>query len=323
MKSKKNEEKYLEFAEKLRQYVEEVTADWQVKISLTWSGEKEGQKEDLLVVVMESEKEGVHIQRFHIEDIYDDYVEGDSLEDIYQEVKAMLERCREIEKASPLSRMESYESVKDQLIIRPINSERNRERLQEGVYETVGDIALVLYVNIGNFQGIYTSSMVPRKLLQIWKKDEKEVLEAAKKNTYDLFPPKLLTGFELDWASGANFKDFMDPTKQVEMKSNGFGSFITTENKCNGAVAIFLPGVAKRLADLVGNDLYIAFTSMHEAVVHDCRRLTVEGIQSSLSYMNEYSPAGDFLTNQVYYYSREEDRITVVSGAATEKCNDR
>lgn len=310
MKSERNEKEYREFTGKFQQYVEELTRDWGAKVALIWGGEAKEQGEDLLLIVMNSEKEGAHIQRFHLEEIYDDYVDGISMEDIFEEVKEMLERCREIEKASPLSHLEKYETVKKQLILRPVNYERNRVKLQEGIYERIGDIALVLYVNIGSFKGIYTSSMVPRKLLRIWEESQEAVLRAAKKNTYDLFPPKLLAGFELDWKGGADFRDFMDSFGGQEMKYTPFGTFITTENQCNGAIAIFLPGVAKRLSDLIGGDLYIAFTSMHEAVVHDTSRVNVNQIRKSIHCMNECSSEEEFLTDQVYYYSRKEDKIT-------------
>ena len=47
---------------------------------------------------------------------------------------------------------------------------------------------------------------------------------------------------------------------------DSIGSCLSTARRTNGAVAIFLPGVAKRLADLMDADFYMVFTSIHEDV---------------------------------------------------------
>ena len=43
---------------------------------------------------------------------------------------------------------------------------------------------------------------------------------------------------------------------------------VTNEVIFNGAVSIFLPGVAKKLSDILGEDLYIVFLNYDYAVIH-------------------------------------------------------
>ena len=73
-----------------------------------------------------------------------------------------------------------------------------------------------------------------------------------------------------------------------------------------------MPGVAKKLGELLKSDYYIAFTSVHEAAIHKVGTVEVEVIRSSLSGINEdVDMEEDFLSAQVYKYSQEKDRIEV------------
>lgn len=56
---------------------------------------------------------------------------------------------------------------------------------------------------------------------------------------------------------------------------------------------------------------YIAFTSMHEAAIHNCeKKVYPETIRESLKDLNREMPSeDDFLSEKVYYYNRGKDRI--------------
>lgn len=54
------------------------------------------------------------------------------------------------------------------------------------------------------------------------------------------------------------------------------GNCLSTSKKTNGAVAVFLPGVAERLAALLESDFYMVFTSIHEVMIHNDRNVEPE-----------------------------------------------
>lgn len=312
MKKERETKEYLEFVEQLQAFLILMTEEWGAKVTLQRGGEAE-EAEDLLVVELNGNGPGTHIQRFHMAEIYHDFQLGKGMEELLSEASDCLERCREIERSSPLGHMEDYESIREYLVIRPLNYERNADKLEEGVYDVTGDIALTLYVSIGNFSGLYTSSMVPRVVFSGWKKSRDQVMKDAMKNTYRLFPPRLLNWLDVDRFQDKDYGIFMERDTDVRLDEGACATFVTTKSQINGAVAIFLPGVAKRLGELMGNDLYIAFTSMHEAAIHNCEKVYPETIQESLKDLNREMPADDdFLSEKVYYYNRAKDRIEVV-----------
>lgn len=313
MKKERKTKEYLEFVEQFWKRIVLLTEGWGVKTEFQPANEAGGEPEDLLVVELGGDGSGTHIQRFHMEDIYREFERRKDMEGLIQEAADCLKRCREIERNSPLVNMEHYEAIRSSLIIRPLNYERNKKKLQEGIYEVVGDIALTLYVNIGNFDGLYTSSMVPVSVFEIWERSRGQVLLEAKKNTFDLFPPRLFNWLNIDRFGEADYGVFMDRDAEVRLESGSCATFVTTVIQINGAVAIFLPGVAKRIGELLENDYYIAFTSMHEAAIHDCSKVYPEMIRESLkSLKQDLSSQEDFLSDRVYYYNRSKDRIELV-----------
>lgn len=308
---KENTEEYQKFVESLKEEVCRITKDWNAEIK--FQSAKEGQLEDYLAVETNGEN-GKHVQRFHLWEMYQDLESGEfSLEEMFDQVAEMLDCCKEIERISPLDKIQDYQKIRSHLIVRLLNYDRNAERLKEGIYERIGDIALVLYVNIGSIKEQYISSMIPFHAFSEWKQSKKDVMETALRNTYDLFPPRVFCLASLkDLVQGIDFA-FMDSEELPFDPDREFGIFLTNTSQMNGAVSIFLPGVAKKLGELLGGDFYIGFTSLHEAVLHKVGMIGVERIRDSLKSMNaEVIAEKDFLSEQVYRYSRENDKIEAV-----------
>ena len=299
---KENTEEYQKFVESLREEVCRITKDWNAEIMFQPAQGK--QSEDYLAVETNGEN-GKHVQRFHLWEMYQDMESGEfSLEEMFNQVAEMLECCKEVERISPLDKIQDYQKIRSHLIVRPLNYDHNAEKLEEGVYERIGDIALVLYVNIGSVREQYISSMIPYSAFSEWKRSKKDVMETALRNTYDLFPPRVIhLGALEDVVQGINFA-FMDDEELPFDPNREFGVFLTNTNQMNGAVSIFLPGVSKKLGGLLSGDFYIAFTSLHEAVLHKVGMIEVGRIRECLKHMNAKVIAEkDFLSEQVYRYS--------------------
>lgn len=94
------------------------------------------------------------------------------------------------------------------------------------------------------------------------------------------------------------------------------GVRLSTNTKEYGAISVFYPGVLQRLAQLMGSDLYILFTSGNESKIYSANESNLEDIKTELNEMViEYRNAMVFeeklLSEELYYYSRIEDKISV------------
>lgn len=302
---------YQNFVEKLKEEVCRLTKGTDVMV--VFEPAEDNLIEDLLVMESDREK-GKHIQRFHVEELYQDLMSGEvTKEELFKNITEILDYCREVEKISPLDQIDDYKKICNNLIVRALNYDDHAEQLKEGVYDRIGDVALVLYVSFGTIKGTYISSMVPFHVISGWKKEKKEVMEAALKNTYLLFPPRALNIFGVltgDLDLNCAFMEQNELPKEVQ---GTFGIFVSNKNLINGAVSVFLPGVAKKLGELLDSDFYIAFMSIHEAAIHKTGTIEVDVIRKSLMYMKLGNDSeGEFLSDKVYRYSREKDIIEVL-----------
>ena len=286
----KNRE-YFEFVDGLKKEVQNVIKDWKAEVKFRPAGDSE--TEDYLIVEIPT-NEGMGIQRFYVEEIFQDLMNRKAtMEEITKEVRETLKLGYRVSGLGLLDNTDCYEKIKDSLILRPLNFSANAEKIHNGVFYRIGDVALTLYINIGTMKDKYISGMAQSELLSIWEKKKEEVMETAIRNTYRLFPPRLFDEYAF----------FLGMPE---------GIFLTTVNDINGAISIFLPGVAERLAELLGSDLYIGFLSTDAAVIHNSSLVTPDAIKCALGFQNNQYGCDDFLSGKVYYYSRERDRIEVI-----------
>ena len=146
----------------------------------------------------------------------------------------------------------------------------------------------------------------PVNMLSIWGKKKDEVIEIAISNTYRLFPPRILDICS-SYCGLSEEQEFMHAVPKPVNKNRGNGIFITTVNNINGAVSVFMPGVIQRLAELMGSDFYIGFLSMKAAVIHSSGLVSPEIVRDALKFQNDECNSEDFLSEKVYFYSRERD----------------
>lgn len=306
MKRENRTREYLELTGRIRRILEVLVAGENVRVTFQEASGEEGQD---MLIVSRSGKGQMVIQCYHMEDIWKQYQEGITVEQITGHITEAIEQYKEIARKNPVKELNNYETSQKNLIIRPKNYPMNKEKLDQGICEVVGDIALALYVSVGNYRHVYSSYMVPKTLLKQWNKSAEEVLEAAKHNTYELFPPRTYQWYDC-FDSEDKGTDFMSYEGGQNFHRCPWGIFLSNENHLNGAVSIFLPGVARRLSELMDSDLYIGFTSMHEAVVHDCDSVSPKDIAEAVAELNRDIPAPeDFLSEKVYYYNRIADTL--------------
>lgn len=259
---------------------------------------------------------GKEVCGIRTEEMYEDYLDGVSLERIVSIVEGEIRKLKEAGFFDKTKNLNNYEKIKEDLFIRLLNKKRHKKELTRAVYRVIGDIALVLYMQVGTMSGRISSMKIRRENLKEWGLDENEVFDAALLNTYFISPPRiyLLEKLILD-PDGYEGECFMDLNHDFCIRKDSVETCLSTTRRTNGAVAIFLPGVAKRLAYLMGGDFYVAFTSVHEVMIHDAKTSYPDDIERVLKQtLGEATPKEDFLSDKVYRYSRETDSFLLYKG---------
>ncbi|MED9883431.1 MAG: DUF5688 family protein [Blautia sp.] len=256
--------------------------------------------------VKQFEANGVtEVCALYVGDLYEEYRRGLGMDMIVKDVVKRLQgisRTDIIEKAKIIS---DYDKIKNYLFIRLINKNKYEADLRDSVYRTIGDIAMVLYVRMGEIEG-YTSSMkVKQYMLEKWDMDRDEVFEAALLNTYFISPPRIYCWEKMLFDTHYEGENFMNLLSDYPIRRGAVGNCLSTVKRTNGAVAVFLPGVASRLADLMQGNLYLVFTSIHEVMIHNEKTADPEDLRHVLiDTIKETTPEEDVLTFHIYHYDR-------------------
>lgn len=305
------EKDYEAFTEELRQALVMVTGYQESRIYFKKEEDYPQTSGDRIFVECGGGENSREVCGLYVRELYECYLNGTTIEEIVQRTLVDLERMKEsgiLEKAGDL---DDYEKIKSDLFIRLLNLERNRKELKNGVYRVVGDIALVLYMRMGHFEGVLSSFKIRRDMLERWNQDSEEVFDKALLNTYLLTPPRIFKWEKLVFDADYTGDNFMNILSDFPLKKDSMGNCLSTTERTNGAVAVFLPGVAERLGNLMGSGFYMVFTSIHEVMIHHDKKVKVEELRGVLKEtLKEATPEEDFLTLNIYHYDRETGRVT-------------
>lgn len=235
-----------------------------------------------------------------------------------EEITRLFEILRaaiQAQESTALSDCSDYEKVKNELILRPLNYHYVKGELKDVPYIRIGDVALVLYAVMAHAGGDYFTAKMHRGQMEKWKRSEQEVLEAAMVNTSFLYPPRLYSVEDLLAWDGKQHEDgaFMAEGDVLKIRKGMRGYILTNTLEINGAIAMFYPGVAGKIAECFGEDFYIAFTSIHEAQVHSASMISPDVVRSSLRDTNKHcNRKAEVLTNKVYCYSLEKKSFGII-----------
>ena len=203
----------------------------------------------------------------------------------------------------------SYQQISRQLIVRPLNRSIRCAELEDAVCWNFGDISLVLYVLLYDAESDFVTMKMNRCAIERWKLPENIILTNALLNTYAKMPPRLYHGRDIRCRFDSEEGVFMkgEAGKMIQIHHGDeiegmHGYRLTNAKGINGATALFYPGVKERLAELLGGDYFVGFTSIHEAVIHPVQHNVLSEMKAAIHHTNAVFDRRDMLTDKVYRY---------------------
>lgn len=290
---------------------EEFIAEIQAELLKGW-------KEDADITICPLKKNnnqkftGLHIRQDHqntspvlyLEGYYLLLKQGRSMSQVLRQIQHDYERaCLTI--PCKMKNPSNFAYIKDRIIFRLINFEKNKELLKDCPYVRLFDLALTFrWVAYTDDNGI-ASALITRQEMEHWKVTPEQILVIAKKNTPALFPARIYT---LDRV----LKEFgiigEDNDTQMEMY------ILTNQTKINGATSLLYDNVLADFARSKRTDFYILPSSIHEVILLPLYEADSEEILFRIvKEANEKVVSlGDVLSDQIYYYRWEENRLEAV-----------
>ena len=298
---------YLEFVEVLRKQL--LNALHLQEQQIFFKKKAIDNKDRLFVEAFENSS-GKQLCGIDVKDLYERCMEGSSMESISYSVQDEIEKLKTVGMLEGEMTPDSYQKIRKYLFVKPLNKKAHSLELEDAVHKDVGDIACVVYMMLSNTNEYFCVKIKNQHLKQ-WKMTKEAVMEEALKNTCQMTPPFIYTNGKNK--SGGSFMD--NGAFCLSKSDKVMGVQLCTNAKENGAVSVFFPGVLQRLAQLMESDLYILFTSGNESTIYSANESNLEDIKDELHIMETDYDNGiwyeDSLSEELYYYSRIEDKLSV------------
>lgn len=258
----------------------------------------------------------------YLEDFYEDYKEGKSMDNIMDEIKEIYYKSR-MDQDINMNFFTEYEQAKERIVYKLINYDKNRELLKEIPHREYLDLAIVYYYLVDMKEFSNATILIHNKHMKAWEINEEELYLRAKENTSQLLGMnfcgmmevlKELTGEDF-WCGNLNESE-EHKEKSFLLESHAgrdeTGMYVLSNgSRLYGAATILYENVMEYCAERVGGSFFILPSSVHEVIlVPDEGQVTREKLRQMVREVNatqveEQEQLSDF----VYYYSAENGRI--------------
>lgn len=252
-----------------------------------------------------------------LERYYEEYQGGRPVEDLARRLDEEYQAARMSQDMafSALGKWRRYESVKDGIIYRLVNYERNGELFCQAPFVQVCDLAVVFWLTAKTGETSWFTAMIGNECARKWGLDARELYGLAAENTPRLFPARI-QGLKrvLEEISGERLgKECKEAPMEEPFSALAVEPPYVISNQAwnYGAATVLYRGVLKKLSDQVGRDLLLLPSSIHEFLALPwAPELSMKKLGEIVSHVNWTAVSKEeVLSDRVYRYRREKDRI--------------
>lgn len=239
----------------------------------------------------------------YINDYFCQYEEGRSMDSIVKELIQIV--TEEGKKKRPVIAKEflSFSYMKDKIIYRLVNYEKNKSELEKIPHIRYLDLAITFHCLIKCEKEEIGTIRIQKEMMEQWNLSQSDIWELAKENTPKLFPIRIRTMNEV-------IADIL----QGEVEGIESEMFIfSNESGINGASVLLYEHALSNFAASYQSDFYILPSSIHEVILIPCqKKFSQKQLIEMVKDVNSTQvPMEDILSNQVYIYHRNQNIINM------------
>ncbi|MCF0130752.1 MAG: hypothetical protein HUJ71_03445 [Pseudobutyrivibrio sp.] len=245
---------------------------------------------------------------------YNKLVEGETFENIVDSINRSYINNK-IDKDFNISFFLNYSSVKNGILFKLINRDRNAQLLESVPYIEYLDLAIVFYyvVNISEIcEDAKGSILITNEHMSHWNVSVNDLMLAAKNNT------KSLCGYSFNNMFEILFNKYTDFANKEDLitAQNSMPLFIVSNDMLvNGASTILYEDTLSDIALKVRGSYYILPSSIHELIIVPADEYQND---QALFYKNmvcnvnrENLDEVDILSDSVYFYNNALNELTI------------
>ena len=239
---------------------------------------------------------------------YDQYLAGKSLSFIYEDI------LRSYRKNAPKANIDitfftDFTKVKDRIIFKLVNYERNKELLSKVPHVRYLDLALIFNCFVNSSEDGCATILIYHHHLSFWNISTEELYTLAMKNTPQLLHYQLQNMAEvvIDLFS-EEYSELLDDTFEL------LPMYVLSNcTKLNGSGCILYEDLLSDISDKIDSDFYILPSSIHEVLlIPVAHAAPYTDLTSMVQEINATQlTREEILSDHVYLYSRHTGKVTM------------
>ena len=259
----------------------------------------------------------------YMNDKFDRYMKGDPLKALMAEsVQEYLDSL--VSRPEAITADFAFETIRDDLTIRIVEVERNREFLKDIPYLMMGNgFAAICDLKVQKDNTGYWKTTITRGLMQENNYDKQEMFKTAIENSQLRDPVKMSTmEMQLFFDGEENLLD-MDGKIPEMMKSNMY--ILTNEENLLGSAVLFYPGVQEKIAEKLGEGYFALPSSVHEfIIVPESSGIKPKDIADMVYEANHSGVVDpkDILSDNVFHFDKNTRKLETIKSEVAREVRD-
>lgn len=236
-------------------------------------------------LMLNSQEKTCVVPAIYLNKYYQQYLSGTSMKEVITSAANEFLGGREYVKNTT----EAYglKNPKENIIYVLVNTDKNQHLLAQVPHRQIMDLSMIYRVIADIEDEGFNSAVVTNQMAEAFKMDEEALYRTAAENTPRIMPVKIAEIGELFYIIG-----------------NSRGAL--------GAAAVLYEGVLENMAEILGKDLYIIPSSIHEVYIMPQGQVPAQVVKNAILDANRtVVREEDVLSDNLYCYSRSEGRLTV------------
>lgn len=260
-----------------------------------------------------------------LDEYFNQYREGRNIAEIALSIIVQYERYRD-EISFDIEQMTEYDSMKDSIYVKVVNSEMNYELLKSMPHVVYYDLAMSVYAVIEDIGDTRVTMNVTYGNIRLWNISKEKLFEDAINNTRKELPPYVTKMSDVmkellvtkltrcDYQIGEDSimdKLLVDAIEAIEASERQGIYMLSNSKKLNGAVYMLFNDVLERIADIVESDIFVIPSSIHEILILPKSENVDYGyLCDMVKYVNnkDLDPM-EILSDKVYVYERGKGMV--------------
>lgn len=218
--------------------------------------------------------------------------------------------------------LSDFSSLHPRIMFKLIHAASNQVLLDNIPHIPYLDLAIVFYLHLEHSAAGQMTALIHNEHLKRWNVCTKDLWQYALLNTPLKLPAQISPIEELieeisDNVADSSYQEEIFTSLSEEKESDCPLYVLTNRTGLNGACCMLYRNVLKNFANTIDADLIILPSSIHEVLITpNHAEASYDELSQIVTTINqtEVSPE-DHLSNQVYLYTRADDRIRIVSHA--------